>query len=68
MILLHYLFSSNIVRQPKRELVPRGVLSAFQKQFEEPSTEEGFTDIKQINWVFRGSDIELQRWSMWLSL
>ncbi|KAG5636108.1 hypothetical protein H0H81_009104 [Sphagnurus paluster] len=36
--------------------------------FEEPELEEGFAEINQVNWVFRGTEVEKSYWSMWLQI
>ena len=54
--------------QPKRELVPWNAFTAFRAKYEEPKDEEGFQEIRRVNWVFEGSDEERARWNMWLQL
>ncbi|PFH49880.1 hypothetical protein AMATHDRAFT_4500 [Amanita thiersii Skay4041] len=52
--------------KPKRELIPYAAFATYQKNFEEPTLDEGFSEIKKINWVFEGTDEERRYWSMWL--
>jgi len=59
---------SRTQQEPPRPLVPRGVLLSFQKQYEEPLGDEGFDNIKIIDWSFQGSEEEETRWCMWLDL
>ena len=54
--------------QSKRDLLPYSALVTFKTQFEEPSLEEGFKEVKKINWVFHGTDEERERWKMWLQI
>ncbi|TFK72591.1 PNK3P-domain-containing protein [Pluteus cervinus] len=52
----------------KRALVPYGGLVSFRDKFEEPATDEGFSEIRRVNWVFRGTPDEERKWSMWLQV
>ncbi|KAF8078204.1 polynucleotide kinase 3 phosphatase-domain-containing protein, partial [Lyophyllum atratum] len=54
--------------EPKRELVPYIGFSGFRDNFEEPQLEEGFTEIKKVNWVFNGTEEEKRYWSSWLQI
>lgn len=54
--------------QPKRELVPYSAYAGFRTQYEEPQLDEGFAEIKGVNWVFEGDEEERRRWSMWLQI
>ena len=54
--------------QPKREIVPYSAFSGFRADFEEPSTKEGFSEVRKINWVFEGDEEARRRWSMWLQV
>ena len=54
--------------QPKRSLVPYTALLAFKNAFKEPTLEEGFSEIKVVNWAFEGSEEERERWEMWLQI
>lgn len=40
----------------------------YEKEFEEPTTREGFDEIQKVQWEFQGNDEERRRWSMWLQL
>ena len=48
--------------------MPYNAFVAFKSNFEEPTMDEGFDEIKHVNWVFEGSDEERSRWNMWLQL
>ncbi|KAG6910893.1 hypothetical protein DXG01_006576 [Tephrocybe rancida] len=54
--------------EPTRELVPYIGFSGFRDNFEEPQLEEGFSEIKKVNWIFNGSAEERTNWSMWLQI
>ncbi|KAG6845038.1 hypothetical protein H0H87_001375 [Tephrocybe sp. NHM501043] len=54
--------------EPKRELVPYLGFSGFRDNFEEPQLNEGFSEIKKVNWIFNGSEEERMYWSMWLQI
>jgi len=56
------------VAEPKRELVPYIGFSGFRDNFEEPQLEEGFGEIKKVNWVFNGTEEEKRHWSLWLQI
>jgi hypothetical protein len=38
------------------------------RDFEAPTTSEGFSEIKTVNWVFEGDAEAKRRWGMWLQL
>jgi len=59
---------SLMTKEPKRELLPYNAFTGFRAQYEEPSLSEGFAEIKQVNWIFEGTDEERMRWSMWLQI
>jgi bifunctional polynucleotide phosphatase/kinase len=42
--------------------------TSFRANYEEPTLEEGFTEIKQINFRFEGTEEERRRWNMWLDI
>ncbi|KAI0075790.1 PNK3P-domain-containing protein [Panus rudis PR-1116 ss-1] len=54
--------------KPKRDMLPYSALTDFRSKYEEPELAEGFSDIRQINWVFEGSEEERRRWRMWLQI
>ncbi|OBZ75300.1 Bifunctional polynucleotide phosphatase/kinase [Grifola frondosa] len=54
--------------EPKRELIPYSAFTSFRLNFEEPKIEEGFSEVKRVNWVFEGGEEERRRWSMWLQI
>jgi bifunctional polynucleotide phosphatase/kinase len=57
-----------MLAQPKRTIVPYLGFSGFRDNYEEPQLSEGFVEIKNVNWVFQGTDDEKRHWSMWLQI
>ncbi|KAF9257815.1 PNK3P-domain-containing protein [Marasmius fiardii PR-910] len=55
-------------REPNRDLLPYLAFTSYKGAFEEPKLDEGFLEIKKINWVFEGDEEERRHWSMWLQL
>ncbi|KIM72492.1 hypothetical protein PILCRDRAFT_16074 [Piloderma croceum F 1598] len=53
---------------PRRDLLPYSAIAGFTKDYEAPTTSEGFSEIKTVNWVFEGDAEAKRRWSMWLQL
>lgn len=54
--------------KPKRELLPFMAFTSFRSNYEEPKLEEGFAEIKKVNWIFSGDAEERRYWSMWLQV
>ncbi|THH08615.1 hypothetical protein EW145_g2580 [Phellinidium pouzarii] len=54
--------------KPERKLVPYLAFSSFAQGYEEPTVEEGFQDVKTVNWVFEGNSHEERFWRMWLQI
>jgi len=48
----------------KRDRVPSIAYFGFQKNYEEPSLEEGFSEIVDVRWHFDGSEEERKRWGL----
>ncbi|GBE82578.1 Bifunctional polynucleotide phosphatase/kinase [Sparassis crispa] len=59
---------SLVEKNPKRDLVPYTAFTSFRAQYEEPQLNEGFTQIRKVNWTFEGDEEQRQRWSMWLQI
>ncbi|KXN90445.1 Bifunctional polynucleotide phosphatase/kinase [Leucoagaricus sp. SymC.cos] len=51
-----------------RDLVPYSAFISFREQYEAPTMDEGFAEIRQVNWKFGGTDEEKKNWSMWLQI
>ncbi|KAF8623947.1 hypothetical protein AX15_006112 [Amanita polypyramis BW_CC] len=60
--------SSIAANEPARKLLPYSAFTSFLENYEEPHEEEGYSEIKRINWGFQGSEEEKHRWSMWLQI
>jgi len=58
------LASSTLENEVKRGKVPNIAYYGFQKNYEEPLLEEGFSEIVDVKWYFEGSEEERMRWSM----
>ncbi|KAI0340139.1 PNK3P-domain-containing protein [Trametopsis cervina] len=54
--------------QPKRELVGYMAFTSFRNAYEPPKLDEGFSEIKEVNFKFEGDAEERRRWNMWLQL
>ncbi|KAI9569087.1 polynucleotide kinase 3 phosphatase-domain-containing protein [Boletus coccyginus] len=54
--------------QPQREILPYQAFSSFRENYEEPRTNEGFSEVIKVNWVFEGDEEARQRWNMWLQI
>lgn len=59
-----HLIVSDWGTKAKREKVPNIAYFGFQKNYEEPSLEEGFSEIVDVRWYFEGSEEERKRWNM----
>lgn len=49
-------------------MLPYSAFTSFRASYKEPKAEEGFREVKRVNWVFEGSDGEQRRWNMWLQI
>ncbi|KAI0371828.1 PNK3P-domain-containing protein [Pilatotrama ljubarskyi] len=54
--------------EPKRDLVPYSAFTGFRADFEEPTVDEGFAEVRKVNFVFEGDEEARRRWSMWLQI
>ena len=43
-------------------------ITSYYAAFEEPTVEEGFSEIRKVNWMFEGTEEERARWGMWLQI
>ncbi|KAJ4488291.1 polynucleotide kinase 3 phosphatase-domain-containing protein [Lentinula aciculospora] len=59
---------SKAAREDKRDLVPYLAFTSFRSNHEEPTLSEGYSEIKEVNWVFEGTEEEKKCWSMWLQI
>ncbi|KAI5122008.1 hypothetical protein M0805_001840 [Coniferiporia weirii] len=51
-----------------RKLVPYSAFCSFAQDYEEPTVEEGFKDVRTVNWIFEGDSREERFWRMWLQV
>ena len=42
--------------------------TSFRANYEEPVLDEGFSEIKRINFRFNGTEEEKKKWLMWLEI
>ena len=42
--------------------------TSFRVNYQEPTVDEGFVEIKRINFRFEGTEEERKRWNMWLEI
>lgn len=49
-------------------MLPLAAIGGFGKDFVEPEQEEGFDEIKRVNWIWEGTEEEKRYWMMWLQV
>ncbi|OCH95217.1 PNK3P-domain-containing protein [Obba rivulosa] len=54
--------------EPKREVLPYMAFSSFRAAYEEPAQDEGFAEIRRVQWTFEGDEEARGRWNMWLQV
>ncbi|TEB36065.1 PNK3P-domain-containing protein [Coprinellus micaceus] len=52
----------------RRELIPYTAYITFKDGFEEPNANEGFAEVRRVNFVFDGTEEQRKRWGMWLQI
>ena len=59
-----------LIKQTNKKIVSYGAILGFESAYEEPSTEEGFDEVRSIEWEPDfGDDPEKERlWNMWLQI
>ncbi|EJD05401.1 PNK3P-domain-containing protein [Fomitiporia mediterranea MF3/22] len=62
------LIASTNSSNTKPKLIPYTALASFPQAFEEPTAEEGFKDVKIVNWQFQGDEVQERYWRMWLQI
>lgn len=60
--------ASVVAREPVRTLVPYTAIAGFPDAYEAPSVKEGFAEVRDVPWIFEGSEEERRHWSMWLQI
>ncbi|GAA5835725.1 hypothetical protein JCM11251_007409 [Rhodosporidiobolus azoricus] len=51
----------------KREVLPMIAFQSFSKNLQKPTMDEGFDELKNINFKFDGPPEELKKWQRWLA-
>jgi bifunctional polynucleotide phosphatase/kinase len=46
-------------------LLPVAAIYSFVQRYQEPSLDEGFTEIVKVDFKFEGTEEEREVWSMW---
>ncbi|KAG8981507.1 hypothetical protein FRB90_007208 [Tulasnella sp. 427] len=64
----HFLSEAVKANESTREMLGYGVFTQFQNAFQPPTIEEGFSEVKTINWIFQGSDEDRRRFNMYLDI
>ncbi|KAL5514211.1 hypothetical protein ACEPAG_2299 [Sanghuangporus baumii] len=52
----------------ERKLIPYSAFVSFSQCYEEPTIDEGFKEVKTVNWQFEGDAEEERYWRMWLQI
>ncbi|XAO22135.1 polynucleotide kinase 3'-phosphatase [Cryptococcus bacillisporus CA1280] len=52
--------------EPTRELLPYIAFAGFETAFEEPKKEEGFDEIRTVNFHWQGSEEQRKKWDMYI--
>ncbi|KAF8320038.1 PNK3P-domain-containing protein [Clavulina sp. PMI_390] len=60
-------FATTSVGEKRRELLPDSAFYSFRNAYQAPKLEEGFSEVKTINWVFDGTDADRELWNIWSS-
>ena len=56
-----------IPQEEVRSYLPGTAFSSFSVSFEMPEEEEGFEEVRYVNFVFEGSDEQRRRWEGWMA-
>jgi bifunctional polynucleotide phosphatase/kinase len=52
--------------ETKRDILPALAFSGYAAQSQEPDMNEGFDEIRGVNFVWKGSDEQRKKWDMWI--
>ncbi|KAK0502955.1 polynucleotide kinase 3 phosphatase-domain-containing protein [Armillaria luteobubalina] len=55
-------------QEEPRDALPYLALITFRDNYEAPENEEGFAEVKTVNWRFEGTEEEEKYWKMWLQI
>ncbi|KAI8092988.1 polynucleotide kinase 3 phosphatase-domain-containing protein [Halteromyces radiatus] len=61
----HNNYYRHIRQKESRDLLSEIVFRTYKSRFQEPTLDEGFAEIKKINFVFEGDDDDLMAWRKW---
>ncbi|KAG8953997.1 hypothetical protein FRC04_000981 [Tulasnella sp. 424] len=64
----HFLSDDVKANEATREMLGYGVFTQYQNAFQPPTIEEGFSEVKTINWIFQGSEEDRRRFNMYLDV
>lgn len=51
-----------------RAVLPYSAFASFYADFEEPSLDEGFSEIRTVHFKFEGDEEHARYWNMWLQI
>jgi bifunctional polynucleotide phosphatase/kinase len=51
---------------PARTILPASAFSSYPAQFQEPTLDEGFDEIRGVNFRFEGTPEQRKRWDMYM--
>ena len=52
--------------EPKRTLLPLLAFTSYESSFEKPGLDEGFDEIRGVNWVWEGTDEQKKKWQRYM--
>ncbi|KAG8910663.1 hypothetical protein FRC01_006202, partial [Tulasnella sp. 417] len=64
----HFLSDAVKDNEASREMLGYGVFTQYQNAFQPPTVDEGFSEVKTINWIFQGSEEDRRRFNMYLDV
>jgi bifunctional polynucleotide phosphatase/kinase len=47
-------------------VLPGSAFSGYVAQFETPKLDEGFDEVRSVNFVFEGTEAQRRKWDMWM--
>ena len=54
------------VDEPTRTWLPLSAFTSYESDFEAPAVDEGFDEVRAVNFKFEGSAEQRAKWDMWL--
>jgi bifunctional polynucleotide phosphatase/kinase len=52
--------------EPERTLLPATAFTSYASMFEKPELEEGFDEIRGVNFVWEGTEEQKRKWWRWM--